>query len=946
MTTFKKFPQRFTGVALAVSLLALPALATGATYYVNAASGTDAGNCSSACKTITYAAAQATSGISGAPDIIMVATGTYDILGNGETFPINFTNDYVSLTNDGSGLTTIDALGGFDALDVDAKGFSVSGFTFSNAIDAIEISEGGFTIANNIFDATVADGIYFYKSDTDLSTSVSFPDMAITGNTFNTTANGVDVDITQDFDYTTENLTASFGNFTVSGNTFAVTSNDGLDASDLFEIDDLYNGTVTVGDFTVTNNTFTGGTTGFDFASSIDDIEDCQVTVGNIVVSNNTCTDHSNRCIDLDYWDPDGFYGATTAVFGDITVHDNTAEATDYATYPGADGIYISDLEYITDIYDETTVTTGTLNVTNNTIDVDDNGIYIYSDGIYDIGEQYWGDTVSVTTGPRNISNNTINSNDTSHYGMYIELAYIGEDMYGFSSVTYGDINVTNNTVTAGGEALYYELYESGYDIYEDTTCTIGTTTFSGNTLTSTNDYGFYYESYENGSGMEQNGMATFGPTYITNNTITSNSSEAAYYYFYYTGYDNYNNSSFVMNPYTIDNNTINAAGSGGDGIFVDFGDYNGVDLYDNAQVTLPDWIITNNTIDATGDYNGLTFELNYTGDLEDNAFVHVGSVLIDSNTFNPNKDAGMYEGVEVGIYESNYDAYGPSVTTYDDITITNNIFYNMSDTGVYVWYEEVGYDFTGAPSQTMGDINIGMNTVDMSVWGIYLDLDLYTEDGAMVTVGDLNIYDNTLTGITDTGIYVYYYNENNDPDDATLTIGDTTVSGNTVTGDSGTDNGIYFYVDNSTEGITFGMPTINNNTISDFNNGVYVELYEQDDLTMSCNWIQNNAAHGILFDTEATGVTVMKNSITGNTTSGLTVNDGFTAVVNAESNWWGDKLGPAACASCNGVNPGDMGTVDYMPFLTYEPQKSRCGVAFPWVMFAPATTGMGPAVP
>ena len=94
-------------------------------------------------------------------------------------------------------------------------------------------------------------------------------------------------------------------------------------------------------------------------------------------------------------------------------------------------------------------------------------------------------------------------------------------------------------------------------------------------------------------------------------------------------------------------------------------------------------------------------------------------------------------------------------------------------------------------------------------------------------------------------------------------------------------------------------------------------------------------------FATDGTNFAVNTNSLVGNTV-GLSVDNGYAAVINAENNWWGDKLGPAACASCNGVNPGDSGTVDFTPWLTYQPQQSRCGMAFPWIMFIPAITGMG----
>ncbi len=95
-------------------LLTLPTLATAATYYVNADNtGNDSGNDCSAiltpCKTITRAALVVPAGSSGSPNIISVAEGLYDDTNNGETFPIAFANQYVSLAGVGSATTIIDA---------------------------------------------------------------------------------------------------------------------------------------------------------------------------------------------------------------------------------------------------------------------------------------------------------------------------------------------------------------------------------------------------------------------------------------------------------------------------------------------------------------------------------------------------------------------------------------------------------------------------------------------------------------------------------------------------------------------------------------------------------------------------------------------------------------------------------------------------------------------
>jgi len=866
MNTLKKRTGRLAGLALA-ALLVLPGLASAATYYVST-TGNDAANGltpATAWKTITHAAATVPAGSAGAPNVISVAAGTYDNTTNGETFPITFTRNYVSLTGAGAATTAIDPeeINTSDALHVDATGFSVSGFTFQNTsdADAIVITEGGFTISNNVFDTTVNDGVSFYRpSETDRTTSISFADMAITNNTFKTRQNGVYVSLEIDFDETVTGLTASFGNFTISGNTFPLTSGDGIYISNLFSPQDITNGTVTAGNLTVTGNTVTGGDSGIYFYSYVYYMENTQVTVGNVVVNNNTCTNQSSYGINLYNWEFQYFYGTTNAVLGNFTVSGNTVQATDYATYPSTEGIYLDYMDYLAELYDETTMTTGSISVTNNTVDVDEYGIYFYSYGVFYIGESGELDSVSVTTGNRTISGNTINSNE--YYGLYIDLAYIGYDMYGTSAVNYGNFTISNNTITSDDEALYFEWYEGGIYMYENSSASIGSLTISGNTLTSSNADAFEFYNYYGGYDMYLNSAVTYGPTSITNNTLTAGSGyDGMYFYFYETAYIMNDNASFAMGNFTIDNNTINAPG--GDGIYVQYFDYTvGAYLEDNANATLPKWIFTGNTIDVTG---------------------------------------GTY--------------------------------------GISINYDDTSYSFTGTPTLTTGDIEIGNNTIGPAYTGIDVYLaTLSSEASAGVTIGKLNIHDNTLSNISDYGIYVYYHNANNDPGTATLTVGAPTISGNTISGTS-TSSGIYLDVVKKTAGITFGMPTIFGNTVSGFDHGIFLE--DLAEATLKCNFLENNTLVGMRFNTAGTNFVVNFNSLVGNSV-GLSVDDGNAAVINAEKNWWGDKLGPVACASCNGVDPGNAGTVDFTPWLTSQPDKDRCGLEFPWILFVPATTGMG----
>jgi len=234
MSAYLKYLSCLAGLAMAASLLVLPDLASATTYYVNAVSGNDTNNNglshATAWETITHAAATVPAGTSKAPNVISVAGGIYNIGNNNEIFPINFTHDFVSLTGAGAATTVIDMqnLTVDDALHVSAKGFSVSGFTFNRAQRAIGISEGGFTISDNVFETTIGQGVYFSRIETNRAASISFAGIAITGNTFKTSTDGINVNVDLGFASNANNLTAAFGNFTISANNFLLTGGEGI----------------------------------------------------------------------------------------------------------------------------------------------------------------------------------------------------------------------------------------------------------------------------------------------------------------------------------------------------------------------------------------------------------------------------------------------------------------------------------------------------------------------------------------------------------------------------------------------------------------------------------------------------------------------------------------------------------------------------------------------
>ena len=1008
MTTLKKKRTgRLAVLALAAALLALPGLASAATYYVNSATGNDANNgltAGTAWKTITKAATAVPAGTAATPNVISVAAGNYNA---GETFPIAFNKNFVSLTGAGAGSTTINpANTGIDALNVGAKGFAVSGFTFDNAADAIDISQGGFTVSNNVFTTNVTNGINFVYTTTNLSTSTAVGNVSITGNTFTGLSYGVYLYAYLDYNEFTPGLTASLGTVDVRNNTFT-SCTYGVYMEDYY-ITEMYSGSATIGNQTYDTNTFTncqygiyfddfyisymeGGSTAslgsvlfnnntlnncsntgiYVYGMWLEEFYGSTGTMGNMTFTNNTVTNGGSYGFYIYYYGIEDFYDGSTGTGGNATFTGNTISGC------SSENIYFYYL-YLYGI-DSSTAKLGNLLFDNNTLTGGTYGIYVdYFDieslyggqgtmGNFTVNNctftnhttesftiNYWGGWYlygpsKAVIGNIYVTNNTATTSPASGYGLNFNDLYYLYDIYDTSTFTVGTINITNNKVTAYSDALYVYYDYIGDDIgengYETPVVTTGATNITGNTLTSTNGIGADITYYCIGYEVYGKSKIYMGATNISGNTMNGYY-QGLYLYFDYNAYYMYDSSMLDWKPITVHNNTIKSETS--DAVYIYWYDYeNGSYNEDNSRAKLPDLIFTKNTVDTKNGY-GLYY-YNYENPYYnyDQAYVDFGSILIDGNTFNPNKDAGMSYGIYLYVYEAANDTYDRSTSVWGDVTVSNNTIYNVSDEAIWLDYDGFPYDAYDYTTFIGGDFTISDNVIAGAAYGIDLEFDyLDVNNYGKATVGTFNVTGNTLTGITKSGIYVDMETTNNDPATATLTVGATTVRDNTITADAGGGgNGIYFYGDIEYDDVTFGMPLLSRNTISGFTDGIALQEGSSmglAEMTMTCNWLQNNSSNGFLFQTAGDKFTALNNSITGNGAFGLSVGSGYAAVINAESNWWGDKLGPAACASCNGVDPGDAGTVDFIPWLTYEPDKDRCGLGFPWIMFTPAITGMG----
>lgn len=271
-------------------------------------------------------------------------------------------------------------------------------------------------------------------------------------------------------------------------------------------------------------------------------------------------------------------------------------------------------------------------------------------------------------------------------------------------------------------------------------------------------------------------------------------------------------------------------------------------------------------------------------------------------------------------------------VNTHNGATIQNNKFY----------YNSLGIELLDA-----GNNIIKNNIFDTNGAGIWLE---GTTDGTNTDVGPNGPFyslslNNSITGNTITkafklgaegglGIYLDAACESNTFDDNSITenaaIGYYAwkASNNIITNNTITDN-----TEDGIQLMGSSGNTITGNTLSD--NGTNGIWLRSGALSSSNNDISDNIISGndygiYLLDDESTnnypgnvsGNTINANSITGNTTYGIAVEDiPAGTIVDANLNWWGDASGPYnALTNIDGTGNAVSEYVDYSPWLGEEP--------------------------
>lgn len=830
----------FVALALALSLGVMAHASPGNHYYVDATNGDDTWGDGTQTridntpagwgpedtgpwKTITYAVETGCpAGTSPAdPNIIHVAAGTYDTSTNGETFPIDFDNNNVSLVGAGAGSTTVD---GEDSIittptmfDINATGITIRDFTLEDADTAINADVGGFKILDNIFsndtDHDIQYGVYVSIGESNLTDDYTFDAILIEDNEFYITSDGVYIDIDLEYDETEAGLSATIGDIDIFDNLFDMNTTDGVYI--YIDVEEVYNGTISIGDVDISGgNEFTDGSYGVRFDGRLEDLNNTTVTVGDLMVNGNTFDDQTDYAVYIKYYDSahtgfgsDNWRGTTTIDFGDIEVNGNDIDSDQASCL----GVYIYRYGYWEYVEDDVAITAGGIYIEDNDpIDVDGT----YAVRVYYYYTQEFTDNAAVTLGDLSIQRNVITAGaGISDDAICVEYDEVGYDFNGNTRFTGGDFYISDNEITdCGSDAIYVYFDNFGYESDNSPILTLGDVYIEDNeigTNTTVGDEGIDVEYDYCAQYMEDDAIARIGNASICNNGI-----DAGYYgvfleyddvgyelydsaqvfvgtvnisgnhavgddtapmttnnigiYLYYNDFGayTYDYSKATFGDVTMQNNGID---SGHEGIYLNYGTA-GYYMYDSSDVTIGEVDISSNDIDSAHwvaavhiYYDYVAYIMGTDSDPCD-ATLNMGDISISDNTI-----AGDSDGVYIDYYddEVGYDMYDDAYAKLPSYVITGNIF-NVTGDGIYLETYEIPYDIYDNSIFDFGGMLIDDNTfnglarnaADPMDYGVYISLDdiCYSSDNDSTTIiGDYTITNNEFYDLDSDAIYVYY---------------------------------------------------------------------------------------------------------------------------------------------------------------------------------------------
>ncbi|MCZ2855639.1 MAG: PKD domain-containing protein [Candidatus Bathyarchaeota archaeon] len=561
---------------------------------------------------------------------------------------------------------------------------------------------------------------------------------------------------------------------------------------------------------------------------------------------------------------------------GDIAICSNTF----YMDGTSATGIDV-EYFYVEALYGGT-ISFGVFNMSGNTM----------SGGAY--GIDFWGyledlRDVQASVGDVIITNNAMVNQ--SFGGMYFDY-YDGDYWYGNTVGTYGDLVITDNTITSVYDADGIYLSDIGYwyDFYDYARLEVGDVYIEENEIDVGGD-GIHLYGTEAGNYLYDNSSFTMGHVLVRDNTIISGW-YGIYIEFEYFGYDMNGSSSFTMGSILVNDNTITSTA---DGIYVKYMEYFGEDMTGNSSFTMGSLEFSRNTIDST--YEGIHIDdlLEFGNYMSDNSSFAMGSILVNDNTITSAAD-----GIHLtGPYYLGYDMNGKSSFTVGNIQFNGNSITSGGE-GIYLSYlEYYGQGLHDSSSWLMGNIQFNDNTITSDDYGMYIGyIDTFGDDmtgNSTFTMGSLEFNGNVINSTLD-GMYlfqIYYFGWVYD--NASFTMDHFSVNDNVV--NSGDDAIHLYYMEPfgthvyDHASFTMGNIEFDGNLASNSDAGMNLTDLEN---AIVRNNILQNSSYGIYLQNSGNNSIYHNNFINNTVQAYVTVNDNSTWDNGYPSggNYWSDYSG------------------------------------------------------
>jgi parallel beta-helix repeat protein len=380
-------------------------------------------------------------------------------------------------------------------------------------------------------------------------------------------------------------------------------------------------------------------------------------------------------------------------------------------------------------------VTIGDLTITQNSFMLNDSHAYamLYNNNYI---KNLEGGSISI--GTFNFSNNAIYKENSGNSGIYLSglLSHLKND-----SITVGDIIVSHNVVVNHtNTAFFIEQYKA--ENWSGTTSGLfGNIDISNNTITSQdpNSDGIYiHEIY--GLNFTNNASLIVSACSITDNNVNLSGSYAIIYFMDYIANNLQNNASVYVGNNTVISNDLSAD----NGILVEYYQC-GVSLYNHSNCNLGRFQLTDNIITSTTDYGVQLQQLSNLGCfLYDNASFSIECVQLDDN---------QIESTSHGIYIYQMLLGGnlsdDATCFIGPITLNENSIVSGGD-GILFIDNTTAFDLGNSMNDdsiiTLQNVELSNNTINSSGNGIFIGPCVFGGENGNLAVTSFMIADNIIS--------------------------------------------------------------------------------------------------------------------------------------------------------------------------------------------------------